>query len=433
MSLYAALYAGVSGMSATASAIAGVSDNITNINTIGYKGVSTEFKTLVADGKARNTYAAGGVAAAPKQLLTKQGLLQSSSSQTDLGIDGSGFFVTRNSSDNDAPVSFTRAGSFQPDTQGFLRNSGGYYLQGWRLDATGSYVNTGNLGELESVRLSDLTGTAAPTTRMQLRMNLDSTQDVFAGAYTAGEMADGTVTPHFTRVFDIYDAQGNSHRIHMSYLKTDTNEWQGEIYAVPASDVSAADGLLSSGTIMFNPDGSLDRAASSAAFFNPVTPGWTNGAASVPINLAIGTDDGIDGLTQFGSQSALLSTTVDGGPLGNITSIEVTDRGLVSAVFDDGTIRAVFQLPLATFPNPNSLTRLPGNAYALSNISGNASINEPGSFGSGKVLANTLEASNVDLAEEFTSMIRFQRAYSASSKIITTVDEMLSEVANLKR
>lgn len=433
MSLYGALFAGVSGLKAHASAIAGVSDNITNINTIGYKGVSTEFKTLVVDGQARNNYAAGGVAAAPKQLLSKQGLLQASSSQTDLGIDGAGFFVTRSNSELDAPVSFTRAGAFQPDTQGFLRNSGGYYLQGWRLDNEGNYVNTGNLSELEPVRLADLTGTATPTTRVELRINLRSTETAYTGAYTAGDIAAGTVAPQFTRVFDVFDAQGNSHRVHLSLVKTATNEWTGEIYAVPASEVTATGGLLSSGVVKFNPDGSLDLTGSTGTLFDPISPSWTNGAASVPINMQLGSDDGINGLTQFGSESALLSTSIDGGALGNITSIEISDTGRVNALFEDGTIRSVFQLPLATFPNPNSLTRLPGNSYALSNLSGNASINEPGSFGSGKVLANTLEASNVDLVEEFTSLIRFQRAYSSASKIITTIDEMLQEASNLKR
>ena len=161
MSLYSALYAGVSGLSAQASAMAGVADNITNINTVGYKGVDTQFRTLVTDGRARSSYSAGGVAASPQPMISKQGLLQASSSSTDLGIDGAGFFVTRSGTDADSAVAFTRAGAFKPDEQGFLRNAGGNYLQGWRLDATGSFVNTGNLGTLEAVRLSELTGTAA--------------------------------------------------------------------------------------------------------------------------------------------------------------------------------------------------------------------------------------------------------------------------------
>ncbi|MGH6781359.1 MAG: flagellar hook-basal body complex protein, partial [Sphingomonadaceae bacterium] len=144
-------------------------------------------------------------------------------------------------------------------------------------------------------------------------------------------------------------------------------------------------------------------------------------------------DAGLNGLTQFSGESALLSSSVDGGMLGTVASVEISDEGVVSAIFEDGTARAIYQLPLATFQNPDGLTRLGGNAYAMSQDSGNVAINKPGSLGSGTIAAGTLEASNVDLALEFTNMIRFQRAYSASSKIITTVDDMLQEVSNLKR
>ena len=124
---------------------------------------------------------------------------------------------------------------------------------------------------------------------------------------------------------------------------------------------------------------------------------------------------------------------MNGGLLGTIASVEVSPEGKVSAIFSDGSARAVFQLPIATFQNPDGLTRVSGNAFSTSSASGNVAINAPGSLGAGMIAPGTLEASNVDLAQEFTNMIRFQRAYSASSKIITTVDDMLQEVSNLKR
>lgn len=433
MSLFSALYAGVSGLGAKSSAMATVADNITNINTVGYKGVTTEFRTLVTDGRLRSSYSAGGVAAAPQALISKQGLLQASASETDLGIEGAGFFVVRTGSGQDNEIAFTRAGSFKPDLDGFMRNTSGFYLQGWRLDAQGQFVNTGNTNALETVRLSELTGSAAPTTRIQLRANLQSDQVPFAGAYTAGDMAAGTVTPQFQRAFDVFDSQGSAHRINFAYLKTGPNTWRSEIYAVPASDVTAAGGLLASGTVAFNPDGSLNLAGSTPALFAPLSVSWTNGAGSQPINLALGSNGGLDGLTQFGATSSLISSSVDGGLLGNIASVEISKEGVVSAIFEDGTARRVFQLPIATFQNPDGLTRLSGNAFAVSGASGSAAINTPGALGAGTIAANTLEASNVDLAQEFTNMIRFQRAYSASSRIITTVDDMLQELSNLKR
>ncbi|MXP10416.1 flagellar hook protein FlgE [Pseudoblastomonas halimionae] len=432
MSLYSALYAGVSGLGAQSSAMATVADNITNINTVGYKGTEADFRSLVTDGRLKSSYSAGGVAAAPRAMISKQGLLQASGSQTDLGIDGGGFFVTRKGDDVDSGVAFTRAGAFRPDEQGYLRNTSGYYLQGWRLDSAGSFTSTGALTELEPVRLSGLTGTAAATTRLQVRANLQSTQEPFTGAYAAGDMATGALEPHFSRTFEIYDAQGGGHQVTMGFVKTAPNQWVAEIYGDPA-DVTAANGLLASGTVAFNPDGSLDLANSSPALFDTLNVAWTNQAGSSPIKLNLGSQDGLDGLTQFGSASALIASSTDGGMLNNLVSVEVSKEGIVSAIFDDGTARAVFQLPMATFANPDGLTRLPGNAYGVSQQSGNVAIGRPGELGSGTIASGTLEASNVDLAQEFTNMIRFQRAYSASSKIITTVDDMLQEVSALKR
>lgn len=433
MSLYSALYAGVSGLSAQASAMATVADNITNINTVGYKGVEAQFRTMVTDGRAKSNYSAGGVAAAPVSMVSKQGLLQASGSSTDLAIDGGGFFVTRATSDSTGDVAYTRAGAFRPDEEGYLRNPAGLYLYGWRLGATGDYTNTGSIEALEPVRVSDLIGTASPTTRIQARMNLQSTTANYTGAYTPGNMASGTVTPQFTRSFDVSDSQGGTHRVTMGFIKTGANTWQSEVYASPATDVTAAGGVLASGTIRFNGDGSLDRSGSTAALFNPLNVTWTNSAGSVPITLAIGSDDSIDGITQFGDESSLISSNVDGGMLGNLSSVEIDKEGVVNAIFSDGSTRSVFQLPIATFQNPDGLTRVSGNAYTISRASGGMTLNAPGELGAGSIAANSLEASTVDLAGEFTNMIRFQRAYSASSKIITTVDDMLREVSDLKR
>jgi flagellar hook protein FlgE len=251
-------------------------------------------------------------------------------------------------------------------------------------------------------------------------------------------MASGALSPQFSRSVEIYDAQGTAHTLTFNYVKTAANEWVAEISGDPAQIASSngtaiTNGVLASGTVKFNADGSLDLAGSDASPFADLDIGWSNGAGSTPITLGLGTDGGLNGLTQFGSDSALLSSSVDGGVLGTVASVEISDTGIVSAVFDDGTTRAIYQLPIATFQNPDGLTRTSGNAYVASATSGNVAINEPGALGGGSIAAGVLEASNVDLASEFSNMILFQRAYSASSKIITTVDDMLQEVSNLKR
>jgi flagellar hook protein FlgE len=433
MSLYSALSSGVAGLSAQSTAMATVADNITNINTVGYKNVETQFSTLVGDTTSGSKYSAGAVVATAKALISKQGLLGASSSTTDLGISGQGFFVTSASREGGDTLQLTRAGSFSPDKEGYLKNTAGLYLRGWPLDAEGEYTNTGNTDALEAIRVSDLGGTATPSTKLQMRVNLKNTTEAITTTYAVGDMANGTTPAQFSNSIDVFDQQGGAHRLTFSYMKRGDNEWVGEIHAVPASDVTAANGVLASGTIKFNADGSLDLAGSDPSFFNAITPTWTNDAGSLPIVLELGTDGGTTGLTQFGSPSTTYSKSANGGVLGSVASIDVSDTGIVSAVFGDGTKRARFQLPIATVPNPDGVQRVAGNAFLPTVESGTFSINAPGSLGAGTIQSKKLEASTADLAEEFTNMIRFQRAYSASSKIITTVDDMLQEVSNLKR
>lgn len=433
MSLYAALYAGVSGLNAYSSAIGVISDNITNVNTVGYKAADAQFSTLVTDSRSLGTYTPGGVREVTRTLISQQGLLQASNSGTDLSVDGAGFFVVRTLPETGAgEVQFTRAGSFRPDADGYLQNSAGLYLQGWALDSTGGFTNNGDITDLVAINIGELSGTAEATTQIRLRANLQSTETVFAGAYTAGDLAAGTVTPNFERSVDVFDAQGGSHAVTLSFLKSGANQWAIEIHADP-SEVTAPGGVLASGTLVFNPDGSLNVAGSSPALFNPVGVTWTNGAGSSPLNFALGSDGSVDGLTQFDSASALISRSVDGAVFGNVTGVEITPEGLVTALFDNGLTRAVYQLPLATFQNPDGLLRLQGNAYGVSDFSGTYSLVEPQTAGGGRVAPSTLESSTVDLAREFTNMITVQRAYSASTRIITTADEMLQELTNISR
>jgi flagellar hook protein FlgE len=433
MSLYAALFSGVSGLNAYSSAMGVISDNITNVNTVGYKAAEAQFSTLVTDSRSLGTYTPGGVRQVTRALISQQGLLQATNSGTDLSVDGAGFFVVRTRPETGGgEVQFTRAGSFRPDADGYLKNSAGLYLQGWALDSTGAFTNNGDVADLVAINIAQLSGTAEATTQIRLRANLQSTETVFAGAYATGDLAAGTTTPHFERSVDVFDAQGGSHSVTLSFLKTGANQWAVEVHADP-TEVTAAGGLLTAGMLQFNADGSLNVAGSSASLFSPLAVSWTNGAGSSPIDLALGSDGSVDGLTQFDSASALISRSVDGAVFGNVTGVEINEDGLVTALFDNGLTRAVYQLPLATFQNPDGLLRLQGNAYGVSDFSGTYALVTPETGGGGRISPSTLEASTVDLAREFTNMITVQRAYSASTRIISTADEMLAELSNLRR
>lgn len=431
MSLYSALYAGVSGLSAQAGAMATVADNINNVNTVGYKGSRADFSSLVTGSSKGGAYAAGGVNLVARSLISKTMSLNTANRTTDMGIDGNGFFLVRPQA-NSREIAYTRAGSFVPDKNGNLYNTAGYYLQGWPIAADGSYNDSGNMDALQTVNITSLAGAAEPTRSIGLQLNLDSRQAAFAGAYTAGDMADGTVAPQFSRSVDVYDAQGGVHQVTYGFIKTGPNSWAAEAFVQPATDVTQADGLLTSGTVNFDSFGKIDLATSTAALFSGFTPGWTNGAGGVPITMPIGTGAGTD-WTQIGEDSSIGQKTVDGGMLGKITSVQITKTGELTAIFESGITRALYKVPLATFANADGLSRLNGDVFQASQDSGQALVNAANAGGAGTILGNKLEISTTDLAAEFTDMIRYQRAYSASSKIITTVDEMLQELGALKR
>lgn len=432
MSLYAALYSGTSGLAANSSALGIISDNITNVNTVGYKAANAEFMTLVTESSTYGTYSPGGVQARARSLIGAQGLLQTSTSATDLAIDGNGFFVVRPEM-NSKEVYFTRAGSFRPDDRGYLQNTAGMYLMGWPLDSNGKYIDNGDVNVLSPINIAALTGTAEATTTAKIRANLLSSQEPHTDPYAAGDMAAGTVEPHFSKTIKVYDSQGSAHNITMSFLKTaNTNEWAVEIHG-PAAELEGGNPLVASGTITFNADGSLNMAASTPALFQPVPFDWSNGAANSNITFNFGTDGQADGLTQFDSASTMISSSIDGAVFGNVTGVSVGKDGVVTALFDNGLTRAVYKLPVATFQNPEGLASVQGNSFARTDFSGNFELVSSGTGGAGQISPKTLEASTVDLAEEFTKLITTQRAYSASARIITTADEMLTELNQLKR
>ncbi|VAV87581.1 Flagellar hook protein FlgE [hydrothermal vent metagenome] len=463
MSLFASLASGVSGLGAFSAALGMVSDNIANLNTIGYKETRANFSTLVTESSSSTTYSPGGVQALPQSLISRQGLLQSSTSATDLSIDGAGFFVvsTRGEPvDANTEISFTRAGSFTPNADGFLKNTAGLFLMGVPLDSDGQPPANLVLNGLQPINVSNLTSTAEATTSLTLRANLQSSQPINAavtgGTYDpttaansmAGYAADidaGIIPPgqgvksDFQTNVQVFDARGGVHTVTFAALRQTDNLWNVEMFVDPPSEVTVAPGLAAntgqiiSGQMAFNGDGTLDVAGTTAALLNPVTINWTGGANAGNVTFDLGTDGLSDGITQFAGDSTLISSSSNGATFGNVVGVSVDKDGVISALFSNGLAKKVFQLPLSTFQNPDGLTRRQGNSYTVSDQSGSLNLKFAGIGGAGFVAPQTLEASTVDLAGEFTSLITIQRAFSASTKIITTADEMLTELNNIKR
>jgi flagellar hook protein FlgE len=557
MSIYGAMFSGVSGLNANSQALGAIADNITNVNTIGYKATEVRFQTLVTAQAGLNNYSPGGVQQRPFAAVDVQGLFQSSTNATDLGISGDGFFVVNENSLHDGATGFrfTRAGAFNADKSGFLRNTAGFYLQGYRTNSQGETVDeNGDIFQpdptvftsLETIRLNNIGGTADATENLTFGANLPAEAEI-------GDTRNTTI--------QVYDSLGVAHNLQMIWEKSANNEWDltvnpptntasaimtdanGDVYAavgrldltaqptagdtisvtldgtattytfvagapganqiqiganvaatvsnivtalttadtaqgiatarfsVNANDTSRIDIVQTTTTavdsdatdIVFNVSGTsafaqstatggsvtinnLDLLPSSTAAVTfdgsgiPTAFGvdnialvLNNGADDLDIDFNFGTVDQADGLVQFAASYNPTFIDTDGAAFGQFSGVTISETGLVTALFENGDIRPIFKVPVATFPNPNGLGTNTGNVYNQTDNSGLFFLRTAGSGGAGTVQAAVLESSTVDIAKEFTSMITTQRAYSASAKIISTADEMLDELVRIKR
>jgi flagellar hook protein FlgE len=558
MSIYGAMFSGVSGLNANSQALGAIADNITNVNTIGYKSTEVRFQTLVTAQAGLNNYSPGGVQQRPFAAVDVQGLFQSSTNATDLGISGDGFFVVNENSQHDGATGFrfTRAGAFNADKSGFLRNTAGFYLQGYRTNISGETVDDNGdvfqpdptvFTSLETIRLNNIGGTADATENLTFGANLNADLDV-------GDTSNTTI--------QVYDSLGVAHNLQMIWTKAANNQWDLSIapptdtasavmtddsnnvyasvgrldftsqpsdgqtivvtldgvattyefdsnaattsggtavtigasvattvsnlvtaltaadtaqgiatarFSINADDTSRIDiaqtttvaGDADATDIVFNASGtSVIRQSSAGAVtidaldllpsafaavsfdgsgiptaFNvdQIHVDLNNGAADLDIDFNFGTVGQADGLVQFSAAYNPSFIDTDGAAFGQFSGVTISETGLVTALFENGDIRPIFKVPVATFPNPNGLGTNTGNVYNQTDNSGLFFLRTPGSGGAGTVQAAVLESSTVDIAKEFTSMITTQRAYSASAKIISTADEMLDELVRIKR
>jgi len=481
MSISSAMLAGVTGLVSNSSALAAISDNISNSNTVGYKQVSVDFTSLVNTGDI-GAYNAGGVSTSTQHFITQQGSIQAASQVTDLSISGDGFFVTANQPaaiSSTTPAYFTRAGAFSVDKDGYLKNDAGLYLQGWQADANGNItVDSANLSSLQPINILQVANSAQPTTSAAINANVNADQAVTAAAQDAGtgttsapgynadvdpstspatevSMAEYNndpstgVKPDFTVTVPVSDSKGGSRNVTIDFLKSSTaNQWYAEVVADPPSSVQTdpklPPGLISSGIVAFNPDGTLDTtnttlpasitlgASSATAPASGSGEGSVKWASSLGVNgQTIGLD--LSKLTQFSAPSSVTQVTSNGTASGGISGVSISDQGVVTAVYDNGTTRTLAQIALATFPNEDGLSSVDGNAYQQSISSGALTLKTPGSSGSGTISPSTLESSTVDLSQEFTGLITTQQAYSAASKIITTADQMIQELLSIQQ
>lgn len=433
MSLYGAMFSGVSGLNAQSQALGIISDNISNVNTVGYKTSKAAFSTLVTRQSLSSYYAPGGVRSSPISEIDRQGLLQSSSSPTDLAISGQGFFVVTNSNVPNASAvpSYSRAGQFSTDSEGYLRTPTGHYLNGWATDETGTptAANTSILTSLEPIRVNSVSGSATATTTVEIGANLPANAAVTPGAGSAQ-----------TTNVQIYDSLGVAHNIEFLWTKTNLNEWT--VTVASASGVGTIEQGGVGSLTPFSQVITFDGLGRPLDFDGNPTPtdlslsGLTSGANPMEISLDFGTVGTVNGLTQFGSSNDDIQTAFvnqNGVRFGNFLNVAVDEEGIVTALYDNGETLRIYKIPVATFPAPNGLSAGSGTVFNQSEESGDYFLRAAGEANAGTIAPSSLEASTSDLASEFTNMIITQRAYAASTKIITTADEMLDELIRIKR
>src|SRR4051794_10585185 len=407
------LFSAVSGLRAHQTKLDVTGNNIANVNTVGYKGSQTVFQdTLSQVIRAGGAPAAdrGGTNPAQVGLGAKvaaittnwtQGATQSTGRSTDFMIEGDGFFVTRVGTEN----LYTRAGSFDFDGEGKLVTPNGGILQGWMANAAGVVNSNGPIGDL-SVPYGQIVNPKQSTTG-SLEGNLP------AGAAT-GDTYQTAVT--------MYDSQGVAQKVFYNFTKAAAaNTWTLDIKHENGTS------LVAGASVAFSATGALTTPAAPGTLASFVPPAATFPSWTGPVTIDV------SGLSQFGGASTITAPVQDGYALGALQSFTLGNDGTVTGIYSNGLRQAIGQLAVASFNNPSGLEKAGSSSFRVGDNSGVAQIGLAGTGGRGVLNAGALEMSNVDLAEEFTGLIVAQRGFQANSRVITSSDEILQDLVNLKR
>lgn len=434
MTITSSLNASVSGLQSHAANLATISDNIANASTLGYKRVETDFRSKVVGDGGAGGFAAGGVSAAPRRIINEQMPLIGTSNPTDLAINGRGMLPVTSGAAVDAgaqmPLMLTTTGAFSPDENGVLKTPSDMALLGWPADADGSIpaFPRDSMAGLEPVRVTANQFAGDPTTRIDLDLNLPATSTEAGAPGTAETLtmeyfgnlgASATLDIAFT---PSVPAAGASNEWALTVTDPADGSVIGE-FTLEFDDTAASGGTLA-GVTLAGAGQAYDPAAG--------TVGVTT-AAGNDIALAIGTPGSRDGLTQLSDSFAPSNVQANGSPVGNLVSVEVDANGFVNAIYDTGSTRTIYQIPVADVPNPNGLTTLDNQAFQVSRDSGRVFLWDAGEGPTGEMAGFAREESATDVATELTNMIQTQRAYSSNASVVRTVDEMLQETTNLKR
>lgn len=398
------LYSGISGLNANTNAMSVIGDNIANMGTTGFKSSDVSFANVLSQsvGGLGGSQIGRGVMMSEVRPQWTAGTLESTGNVTDLAVNGQGMFVVRGT---DGMRYYTRAGDFKFDKDANLVNPQGFKVQGYEIG------DDGTLGQIRDITIPNTGNPPKATTEMNVGINLD-----------AGSLED----ERYSTTLTVYDSLGNAIGLTLDFTKTE-NEGEWNVTAVIPESVGTA--TLSIGNVTFDSNGRLEE-----GYEPEIELELINGASDLEISWDIYGESTSGGtLTGYSAESSTISQTRDGYPAGSLQGVSVSEAGEIVASYSNGQLIPLFKVALADFPNYSGLRKMGGNLYSETLASGQASIGVAGSGVMGSIASNSLEMSNVDLAKEFVKMITTQRSFQANSRVITTSDEILAELINIKR
>ena len=413
MSLVSSLFTGVTGLASNSEAMGVIGDNISNVNTIGFKGskavFSDIFSSVLANGSTTSQLGRGSQLSGTLRSL-EQGSFEASSNALDLAIDGAGFFIVNNGSGN----FYTRAGQFRMNDNGKVQAITGEVLQGNKI------TNGVASNATENIDLAGVQSLPQATSTFELGANLNSA---------------ASATSTFNSPITVYNSVGDQVLLNVQFTKSATaNKWT---YAITTSKGTITSGA--SGSVTFGTTGQLTQIGTGTTVadqsivinYSNETPSAETQTLNWDVADASGATSGK--LTGFAAASNNNSVTQNGYSTGSLVSLQVDNTGIIKGLFSNGQTSNLYQVAMADFLAPTGLTRQGSNLFAESATSGQAVIGTATTGGFGSIIGQSLELSNVDLAEQFVALIQTQQAFQASARMITTTDDLLTEAVNLVR
>lgn len=416
---------GLSGMRAASKDLNVTGNNIANAGTVGFKRSRAEFAdvyaaTVLGTGKTQN---GSGVMLADVSQLFQQGIINPTENPLDLAINGNGFFQVS----NNGAHSYTRAGFFELDREGYIVDNYKYNLQGYTVNAAGE-LESGKVGNL---RIETNMADPKATSKINQTVNLNSTLDEINPAVF--DPTDPTTYSRATSTV-IYDDQGNPHTMTQYFVKRAPNAWDmhvsvsGQTFPPVQLEFDASGKMITpaSGQITYNDWTPQKPDPNNPGSFIPNGAGGNNGADPASFELDM------SGTSQFASPFAVTKVVQDGYSIGELSGVEIDDTGMIFARYTNNQSRVQGQVVLANFANVQGLQPVGKTQWVETQESGPVVLN-PGTVGNnGAIQAGALEESNVEISDQLIQLIVAQRNYQANAKTIETQSAITQTIINMR-